>query len=482
MKKYTFKLTVSTLLVSLLFVTGTQSSSANNELKNRLDQVREKQEENQFLNSETTSAIEELEEQLSILQNELATVSDERDKNSEDIEKNKTEILELEDDISRLQDEINLLSERIKERTEILKDRAIASYESDGGISYLEVLLGSKSFGDFIERVSVINTIAQSDQEIIDEQIEDQEKLISNEKELELNKSELETKKVSLEEIEREIANQINQINNINENLRDKESKLIEKLNEIVSDEELLRKQEVTLNEQIIEFEEQEKERIAKEEQERKEKEEREERLERQEQERIAAEKKVDEENKQNSNQNSEPVKQKRTENSQTQPPKEDIVKPAKETPSAKNESAQAPAQETVNSTSFVRPTTGRMTSEYGQRWGRMHWGMDIGKNGRSGDIPIVAAYEGTVVSAEYHPSFGNWILVSHQIDGKQVTTVYAHLDRLDVKAGQKVARGESMGIMGNTGDSTGPHLHFEVHEGSFNWSRSNAVNPNKYI
>lgn len=67
-------------------------------------------------------------------------------------------------------------------------------------------------------------------------------------------------------------------------------------------------------------------------------------------------------------------------------------------------------------------------------------------------------------------------------MNGQQISTVYAHLDRMDVSPGQRVGQGQQLGTMGNTGHSTGPHLHFEVHEGPFNWSRSNAVNPTKYL
>ncbi len=116
-------------------------------------------------------------------------------------------------------------------------------------------------------------------------------------------------------------------------------------------------------------------------------------------------------------------------------------------------------------------------------RGGRMHWGIDIGKNGRSGDVPIVSVLDGTVVEAGYHSGgFGNWVLVTHQMNGQQYSTVYAHLDRIDVSAGQRVGQGTQLGTMGNTGNSFGAHLHFEVHQGAFNWSRSNAVDPMNYI
>ncbi|WP_054704406.1 M23 family metallopeptidase [Bacillus sp. JCM 19041] len=97
--------------------------------------------------------------------------------------------------------------------------------------------------------------------------------------------------------------------------------------------------------------------------------------------------------------------------------------------------------------------------------------------------MPIVSVLDGTVVTAGYHQGgFGNWVLVTHQMNGQQYTTVYAHLDRIDVSTGQRVGQGQQLGTMGNTGASQGPHLHFEVHKGSFNWERTNAVDPMDYI
>lgn len=73
---------------------------------------------------------------------------------------------------------------------------------------------------------------------------------------------------------------------------------------------------------------------------------------------------------------------------------------------------------------------------------------------------PIVAAADGVVVVAEYHPEFGNMIDIDH---GDGLSSRYAHLSRLDVATGRLIKRGEEIGAVGSTGRSTGPHLHFEV-------------------
>jgi murein DD-endopeptidase MepM/ murein hydrolase activator NlpD len=73
---------------------------------------------------------------------------------------------------------------------------------------------------------------------------------------------------------------------------------------------------------------------------------------------------------------------------------------------------------------------------------------------------PIVAAADGVVVIAEYHSEFGNMVDIDH---GDGLTSRYAHLSRLDVATGRLIKRGEAIGVVGSTGRSTGPHLHFEV-------------------
>lgn len=86
-----------------------------------------------------------------------------------------------------------------------------------------------------------------------------------------------------------------------------------------------------------------------------------------------------------------------------------------------------------------------------------MHEGLDF-----SAEIgtPVVVAADGVVLSAAYHPEYGNLIDVDH---GDGLTSRYAHLSRLDVQAGALVKRGDRIGAVGNTGRSTGAHLHFEV-------------------
>ena len=119
------------------------------------------------------------------------------------------------------------------------------------------------------------------------------------------------------------------------------------------------------------------------------------------------------------------------------------------------------------SSARFLWPTDGHFTSAFGWRMHpifhemRFHAGIDIGAPyGTS----VWAADEGTVVYAGYASGYGTLVLVSHgTVNGQDVTTGYAHMSELDVSEGQHVGRGQQVGRVGNEGNSTGPHLHFEV-------------------
>ena len=136
-----------------------------------------------------------------------------------------------------------------------------------------------------------------------------------------------------------------------------------------------------------------------------------------------------------------------------------------------------------VSAGTWTKPTTGRLTSPFGWRnigyGSEFHYGVDIAN--KSG-TPIVAAADGVVSYASALSTYGNVIMVTHSIDGQIWTTVYAHLSGFKVSVGQSVSKGQVIGLMGSTGRSTGPHLHFEMHTGTWAGARKNAVNPLKYI
>jgi murein DD-endopeptidase MepM/ murein hydrolase activator NlpD len=104
-----------------------------------------------------------------------------------------------------------------------------------------------------------------------------------------------------------------------------------------------------------------------------------------------------------------------------------------------------------------VAPAEGAVSSEYGPRWGQMHEGIDIAAASGS---PVRAVADGVVRSSAWNGGYGNTVIIDH---GDGARTLYAHNSRLDVRPGERVSAGQVIARVGSTGDSTGPHLHFEV-------------------
>lgn len=105
----------------------------------------------------------------------------------------------------------------------------------------------------------------------------------------------------------------------------------------------------------------------------------------------------------------------------------------------------------------FARPAVGRLTSGFGARWGTTHYGVDIAN---SIGTPIVSVAPGTVIEAGPASGFGLWVRVQHD-DG--TVTIYGHVNEIKAGKGTRVGAGQLIATIGNRGQSTGPHLHFEV-------------------
>ena len=118
-----------------------------------------------------------------------------------------------------------------------------------------------------------------------------------------------------------------------------------------------------------------------------------------------------------------------------------------------------------INGDLFIWPVTGYISSNYGYRedpFGRgrqFHYGLDIGA--QSG-VTVKAAMSGRVATAGFNDSYGNYVIISHHSGYR---TLYAHLSVISVKSGAYVVTGERIGLVGSTGLSTAPHLHFTVYK-----------------
>lgn len=119
----------------------------------------------------------------------------------------------------------------------------------------------------------------------------------------------------------------------------------------------------------------------------------------------------------------------------------------------------------------WLWPVEGTISDTFASRNGS-HYGIDISA---PQGTPVLAANSGTVSKSYYSSSYGHVIFITHN---NGMDTVYAHLHKRLATEGTKVARGEQIGEVGSTGRSTGNHLHFEVHNGSWNINKTFAIDP----
>lgn len=135
-----------------------------------------------------------------------------------------------------------------------------------------------------------------------------------------------------------------------------------------------------------------------------------------------------------------------------------------------------------MNRPLYVMPTRGVWTSGFGYRWGVLHAGIDIAN---SIGTPIVAAADGVVIDAGPTAGYGAWVKLRHA-DG--TVTLYGHINSWVVTIGERVMAGDQIATIGNRGNSTGPHLHFEVLLNGTNrvdpvpWLAQRGLSPGSYV
>jgi murein DD-endopeptidase MepM/ murein hydrolase activator NlpD len=123
-----------------------------------------------------------------------------------------------------------------------------------------------------------------------------------------------------------------------------------------------------------------------------------------------------------------------------------------------------------VSASGLMWPVSGPLTSGFGYRWGRLHAGIDIAVGIGT---PIHAARSGVVIFSGVMSGYGNVVVIDH---GGGLSTLYAHQSRTAASEGESVSQGQVIGYSGNTGHSTGPHVHFETRIGG------NPQNPRPYL
>ncbi|HCV53791.1 MAG TPA: peptidase M23 [Exiguobacterium sp.] len=355
------------------------------------------------------------------------------------------------------------ISETLKElhQQEKLLGSRLRAVQQKGDVKYIEVLLDAKDFGDLISRFSTVSEIIKQDDHVLQaykgnvkqlsEQRSEQALLLESMKREQRKLLVLQTRIIAESELKRKLVVQLN--TKVKELQQEQFSKAEEA--EILADQRRL------IQNELIAL--QEAERKAKEEAKRK-----------------AGEAARAAEAKRQA-EAAEAARAAEAKKKKSDAPSAEPTIPEVESPTA---TPEQPA-DAVTSRPFHLPVQGYVSSPFGPRNNpltgkpEIHKGIDL-VNAKG--TPIHAAAGGIVLRAGSATGYGNVVMVTHLIDGQVYTTVYAHLDSISVSAGQTVMPGKTVGTLGTTGWSTGPHLHFELHKGEWAVGQPNAVDPAPYI
>ncbi|MBU5212161.1 peptidase M23 [Bacillus obstructivus] len=378
--------------------------------------------------NEKDQGIKEIQGKQNTLENELASLDIKIATTDEQIQEKQQQIKEAQQAIDKLKTEISVLKKRIEERNQLLDQRARAIQTNGGSsVNFLDVILGSDSFADLLDRMSAVTTLVNADKQIIEEQKKDQAELEKKQADVEKKLKTLEEMQAKLQSMKIEMNQQKARKNQIMKELG-KQKKQLENDKLSLEEEQSILSAQKSAIEKAIKLE---KDRIA-------------------EQERLA--------------------KQRQRQRQQQQ---------SQHSYSGGGSSSGTPP---VSSGSFMRPAQGYISSEFGNRSfdaDGFHSGIDIAKGGT---VPIVAAGDGVVTRSYFSSSYGNAIFITHSVNGQIYTTVYAHMSSRLVGDSTPVHKGQIIGYMGSTGQAYGQHLHFEFYVGPWTASHSNAVNPRNYI
>lgn len=327
------------------------------------------------------------------------------------INEKSSKVTETKKSIAKLQSDVQVIEVRIKKRNVLLKDRVRNYQETGGVVSYIDVLLGSTSFSDFIDRANAVATIMEADQEIIKQAESDKKELEQKQDQVKKDLASVQKMLQDLVNMKQQLNTQLAQKNQLLGSLKVQEKQETDDKMSMEEQTQVLAAQEVSIQ-KAIKLEQDRQAELARQ--------------------RAAA---------------------------------------AASNSGSSGASASAPP---ISNGFFTRPAEGVISSTYGPRWGTFHYGVDIANPGSN--VPIVAAADGVVAVAHYSTSYGNVVYITHSYNGHIYTTVYAHMSRYLVSAGQVVTKGQQIGIMGSTGEATGQHLHFELYDGP--WKYHSAINP----
>ncbi|WP_376698022.1 murein hydrolase activator EnvC family protein [Listeria booriae] len=439
---------------------GLFSGAPVNVLAADLNELQKQQQELQQQKANIDESIYEKEHEVSVLESKQVSAAAELEalvksitETNAKLQKQQQEVAVTNAEVTKLKGEIKELQNNIQERFDLLKDRARAIQVNGNSQAYVNVILASDNFSDFIDRATMVTTLVSADKDIMAEQKKDENKLSSKQKETE-------TKLASLKKLATEIALSKN-------NLESQKSQKDELILAIAAEKDLTQQQKNDLlsKQGALSADEQkvagniqaEKDRQAQA------------ALELAAARKASAERAAKEAAAKAATAKASSKTMTRTESPAEQP----------------SETVSIPSISSGSSTGmFIKPAAGILTSGFSDRTNPVtgqhesHKGQDIAAGG---SVPIYAAAGGTVVFSGFgapgsgYGGYGYVVEIDH---GNGYQTLYGHMraGSLQVVAGQSVAQGQGIGIMGSTGQSTGQHLHFEIHKNGV------PVDPTPYI
>lgn len=392
--------------------------------------------------SELQGDINDLESQQAELKQQQKEVSNRLSSLKADKEKQLEYKQALDEQMTSIQEEVNVINKKIKKLDQQIKEKQ-AEIEDDeavitdtfnqlkeriralylaGEASTLEILLNSESIADFADKAEVMRSVTSHDSQLIDTLKEELAKVKDQKAEIEQSRQEVADARSELEEKQDQV-----------KELLEESNAVIAEINANVSEANSLAAQlEDEFNATSDELEQIYKDYYAA---------------------KSAEEKKAQE-----------------AAANKVVTVDDDDYNDNYETPSSGDGTGTANGQ-------FIWPAPGTtiITSGVGPRWGTTHNGIDI-SGGNAYGSPIVASDGGTVIVANksgWGGGYGLYVMIDH---GNGYTTVYGHASSVIVDVGQTVSQGQTIAYIGSTGDSTGPHLHFEIRQ------NGGIVDPENYV
>jgi peptidoglycan hydrolase CwlO-like protein len=433
LKKPILTIAVAGTILLSNFSGGFAVEASISSLKDQQNQIEKEKSEVSSTINDADQQINSLNEQQSDVKEQMTRIDMSIGDTHKKISEKTAELEETKAEITRLQEEIKVTKERIEKRNELLKERARNYQETGGMVSYLDVLMGSHNFSDFIDRANAVATIMEADQDILKQHEADKKSLEENQAKLEEELASVQTMLADLDKLNQQLNAQRAEQDQLLATLEQQEEEIHEHKMELQEEAQLLAAQSAAIQKAIsLEQKRQEEEAAA-----------------------AAASAAA------------------------AAAAAEAAASAANNNSSSGNGGGDSTSQQStapVSSGAFTMPANGTFTSGFGGRWGTTHYGIDIAN--RAAGVPVWAAADGVVIQSYYSSSYGNVVFIAHSVNGQTYTTVSAHMETRFVSSGAVVRKGQQIGIMGNTGDSTGKHLHFELHRGEWNSSKSNAINP----